>query len=632
MHKAALPLTQYGRQTAMTGVFLLTCLVYLRVLGHEFVRWDDGMLIYENPAIRGITPWTLTWVFTHFDPELYIPVTFISYQINYLLGGIQPFVYHLTNLLLHAGNAALIVWLVHLLTGKMRVAVLCGLLFAIHPLHTEAVAWASGRKDVLSGIFFLGSWIAWQQWWSGDGTRRSYAASIAFHLLALLSKVMAATLPAVLLLHVILFEPRRTREAVRALLPHITLSSILVVVGFLGKERLVAATSLLQKALMACVSTVFYIKQILIPRAFSLLYPFPGEVTFFRLDVMIAVAVMTLLLLAALIFWKKRPAITFCILGYIGTLAPTFLNFSKGTDFDVYFASDRYAYIPSIFVFLLAAVFVDRFSDMLEKGGPAKLPRSPFFILTLCMTVILSLLAIRQSDVWQNTRTLFAHVISVYPEMSHVAHNNLANMERLEGNLEAAIIEAQKALAIRPHAKTWTNLGAVYRKQGNFPEAHRAYDEALKLDPKSAYAHFGLGIVLLQEGKEESAKAEYLRALELDATVEEIHVNLGALEAKNGNYEAAAAEYRKAIAVNPFQVQALFNLGVALTQLKRTDEAVHAYREAIRFQPSLIPARINLGLLLANAGDIDGAKAQFQAILAIDPQNRAAKSALQQLQ
>ncbi len=611
----------------MAGVFLLTCAVYVHVLTDAFVRWDDGMLIYENPAIRGVTPSTLLWVFTHFDPELYIPFTFITYQINYLLGGVHPFVYHLTNLLLHALNAALVVRVTHLLSGKVRVAVLCGLLFAVHPLHTEAVAWASGRKDVLSTAFFLGAWIAYLRFEEG-GAARAYRSSIALHLAGLLSKVMTATLPAVLLLQAALEDPKRLAQKCRSLAPHLLLSAALVAVAVAGKEQLVAATTTWQKVLMACMSTVFYVRHLFWPTNFSLLYPYLGTITITSPDFFIPLILVVLVLALSLVAWRRWPLVSFCILGFIGTLAPTFINFSKGGDLDVYFASDRYAYIPSIFVFLLVAVGIDRVCESLERRG---LTHRLFVAVAVVLTVGLSVLAVKQSFVWHNTRTLFAHVIAVYPDASHVAHNNLGNMERLEGNLDAAIVELQKALAIRPNAKTWSNLGAVYRKQGKIAEARDAYAKALTLDPKSAYAHFGLGLVEVQANDADGAQREYAQAMALDPTIEEVPLNYGALLVQQGKVEEGVALYRKALSINPFLTQGHYNLGVALTMLGQTDEAADALREAISLQPTLTPARINLGVLLAKQGDRDGALKQFQAILRYDPQNATAQSAVVQL-
>lgn len=627
MHKA-LSQRLTPLRLGMLGAFLVTCLVYAGVWSHEFVRWDDGMLIYENPAIRGITPNTIRWIFTHFDPELYIPLTFFTYQLNYLVGAINPTTYHLTNLFLHALNASLVVLLVQLLTGRMRVAVFCGLLFAVHPLHTEAVAWASARKDVLSTAFFLGSWILFLRYVDA-GRPRTYAVSIVLHLCALLSKVVAATLPAVILLETLVFRPRDFKKTFTLMLPHLALSTVFVVVALFGKEALVVRTTLWQKLIMACLSTVFYLKQMLWPVKFSLLYPYAGDIAITNSDFFLPFALVLLLLVLAAFVWKKFPVITFVVFGYLGTLAPTFVNFAKGGDLDVYFASDRYAYIPSIFIFLGAALLLDRVSSFLEERG--KLKKAPFGILAAVTVVVLSMLAFRQNRVWHDTKSLFEHVIDIYPEMSHVAYNNLCNMYRFRGDYAVALETCNKALAVRPHAKIWSNLGGVYRAMGMLDEARHAYKEALTLDYKNSGTYLGLALVEEQAKNLDQAERHYRTSIDLDPTAEEGYLNFGSLETKRGKWKEAAALFQKSIELNPFFVEAHHNLGVSLEMLGDREGATSSYREAVRLNPKYLSSRINLGVLLARMGDREGALKQFEAVLAYDPRNKTALSALEQL-
>lgn len=611
---------------AMIFVFALTCAVYWHVLTDAFVRWDDGMLIYENPAVRGITPHTLLWVFTHYDPELYIPLTFITYQINYLIGGTSPFFYHLTNLLLHALNAALVVWLIEKLSGKMRLALLCGLLFAVHPLNTEAVAWASGRKDVLSGAFFLGAWIAYLSFEETD-SKRAYRTSIGLFFAGLLSKVMAATLPAAVFLQNVTRDARSWLETLKKLWPHIVLSLLFIMIALFGKRELVVETTALQKALMACLSTVFYVKQLLWPTHLSLLYPYLGTITIASPDFYVPLILVLIGAVISVLCWKKWPFVPFCLFGYVATLAPTFVNFSKGGDLDIYFASDRYAYIPSLFLFLLFAIVLDLVTTKFLK----KHALAVFLFVTMVLTSVLSIMAFRQSLVWSDTQSLFEHVIDVYPDASHVAYNNLGNMERLQGDLPAAIADFKKALAIKEHPKTWANLGAVYRLQGDLKDANDAYAKALEIDPNSAYAHFGLALVEMQEGEKDKAEKEYRLALELDPTIGDVYVNLGALLVSEGKLDDGIALYKQAVAINPDLAQGYYDMGVAQMTKGDLTDAELSFRQALDTDPGLIPAHINLGLLLAKQGDRAGSLAQFEDILKIDPKNKTALSAVQQL-
>src|SRR3989338_4850543 len=175
-------------------LFAALFIVYGHSLWNGFVNWDDGLLIYENPIVQEFSFRSIYTAFTSYDPELYIPLTLLSYQWNHVVGGLNPFVYHLTNLILHAFNALFVAWIALLLGKNKWIAAVTGLIFALHPLHTEAVVWASSRKDVLAAFFALlsiGLYLLYQE--SGD--RRSYLGSLVMFLLALLSKVSVILLP-----------------------------------------------------------------------------------------------------------------------------------------------------------------------------------------------------------------------------------------------------------------------------------------------------------------------------------------------------------------------------------------------------------------------------------------------------
>ncbi len=610
--------------------FALTGAIYGHSLQDQFVRWDDGMLVYENPAIREITPASLKHIFTTYDPELYIPLTFFTYQIEYQLTGQQPFLYHLDNLILHTLNALLVAWLLYLLSKKPLLALVCGLLFAVHPLHTEAVEWVSARKDVLSTFFFLLTLIGYL-YGRQSGGRKTFAASLFFFFMSLLAKVMAVTLPVTLLLIDFLQGRKRSRQMILEKVPYFALSILFGIVGLFGKTGVIRSSTLSAKILMACKSAVFYIQQILFPFHFSLLYPYTKAITIASSDFSVPVLV---LLLAALFAWyslRWSRDVLFGLLFFLVTVAPTFLNFTKGGQLDVYFASDRYAYVPSIGI-LYAAGFLVWY--LLRDGGLLQSRQTRMIAgSALCGALVIgcSFLSLRQSFVWQNTQTLFENVIRLYPESSYVAHNNLGNVYRLDGEYPRAISEYQQAIQIRPNAKTLSNLGAAYRRLKQYDQALAQYQRALKIDPQSKEAHFGLGIVLAEQSHGAEAEQEYNKAIQIDPAYQEAYTDLGSLYAAEGKVPEAIKAERKAIAIDDYSPQAHYDLAVALVAAGQQDTAIKEYQTVLRMMPAFIPARINLGILLFEAGQTADAKAQFAAILRLDPGNAAAKSALAQI-
>jgi len=340
---------------------LFACIAFGVTVTHGFAPADDSFLVIQNLAIRGMSWENLVRVFTSYDPELYIPLTFISYQLNYLVGGLNPTVYHATNVLLHAINALLVTGVLSILTKNRTAAIIGGILFAVHPLHTEAVAWIAGRKDLLSALFFLLSFVLYTRMSAvadnetGDiGNRISsrpnsefripnlmrivsihniygiYTLSLLLFLLALLSKVMALTLPVILLLYELLCVRRPLKQSLMRLVPFFILSVIFLMIALGGKERVVATTGLLPTMLMACKSTVFYAQKFIAPYGLGMLYPYRDAITIASPHFFIPLLLVVGALILAWRTWKRNPLLAFGILFTLITLAPTFLNYAKG--------------------------------------------------------------------------------------------------------------------------------------------------------------------------------------------------------------------------------------------------------------------------------------------------------------
>jgi len=618
------------------GFFALTLIVYAASFNGHFVRWDDGMLIYENPFIRAINFATLKKIFTSYDPELYIPLTFFSYQIDYLIGGIHPGIYHLQNFLWHTGNALLVAWLCLLLSRRKWVAIVCGILFAVHPLHTEAVVWASARKDVLSTFFFLLSVIAYLSY-RARGKRGNYYGSLVAFLFALLAKVSVLTLP-VLLLLIDVFQGRKWSVwMIVEKLPYIALSAAFGVIAWIGKAGVLGSSTPMEKVLMAPVSAVFYLEKMFVPARLSVLYPFEGSPSLARMDILIPFVVCILLVTAMLIAWRKRPEVSFGLAFFFVTVSPTLLNFAKGDFF--YFASDRYAYVPSVGILLMVAMLLARASEHSEAWAKWST------IGAVTVSILFSGLAVKQSLVWHDSTSLFTHTLSLYPD-AYVALNNLGNVYRQQGETQQAVESYEKALSASERysfhripgsvdtarSKILSNLGSVYRESGATQKATDAYKRALALNPGNEYAHLGMGILAGQAGLYQTAEAEYRAALQIAPEFSTALINLGALYVGMGRIEDGIREYERAIEMNPFYPQAFYNFGVALNKVNRNREAIAAYREAVALAPNFVAARLNLAILLYERQDREESVQQFEEVLRYDPTNRMALSALRQIE
>jgi protein O-mannosyl-transferase len=628
MDSSSLP--RLPRKGALLGIVALftaiMLVVYGKSLGNGFVRWDDGLLIYENPAVMEMTPGSLKRIFTTYDPELYIPLTLLSYQIDYQLGNGQPFLFHLENWFWHLLNGLFVAWLAYLLMKRKWIAVLTGLLFLLHPLHTEAVAWASGRKDVLSMFFFLATVIGYLYHRQNGSTLARRLSIIAFTL-GLMSKGQILVLPAVLILLDLFRGQKFSKQMFTEKWPYFLLSIIFGAIGIYGKLRVAGASSLYEKVVMSFKSTMFYLEKLFWPDHFSLLYPYNESVTLASPDFYVPMVIVLVIVALCVLLWKKLPELWFGFAFYYLVLAPTFLNFAKGEDMGVYFASDRYPYVASVGVFLFIGLLITR---MVRNASESK-EQLTAGALSLLVVAPLGVLAYNQSMVWENTQTLFANVIQHYPESSHVAHNNLGNMYRLGKDLDRAIDEYNQALAIKPHAKTYANLGAAYRQQKKYTEAMTAYQKGITLTPGSKEAHFGLGIVYAELGQREKATEEYRKALTIDPKYEEAYTNLGSVLLAERKVDEAITQYQKALEVNKFFPDAQYNLAVALDAKGDIDGAIDAYIRAASLAPYSTAPLINLGILYAKKGDREASIRAFERVLRIDPNHKTAREALRQL-
>jgi len=519
--------------------------VYGRSLGNGFVTWDDGSLITENPLIRSLSPSSIFGAFTSYDPELYVPLTILSYQFNYLVAGLHPFIYHFTNLALHILNVFGVVWVVFLLCKRKSVAIAVGLLFAVHPLNTEAVAWASARKDVLATVFFLLT-IGWYVRFLRTGAQRYRFWSVMAFLLALLSKVTVILTPVMLLL-IDWYEGRSLdREAVKEKWPHLLLAVLFGMIAWFGKAT--SGSFFFEKVLIGMKSIIFYPMKLLWPMHLSAIYPYTSPIALSTPDLFFSTAAVIALCAVVYIFRRHR-VIVFAWIFYFLMLLPTLTNITRGRNelLDVIFASDRYAYIPIIALLLLAGLFFaflrDRWQHIADGG----------LALLLCA---LAVAAHAQSLTWKDSRSLFTQVLACYPD-SYVSHTNIGTELYKEGDVSGAMGEYEKAVSIRPDGTAYYNIGQIHLSYGRTSDAIAAFRKSIEASQKDPDPFTYLGVLLLEQGNSVEAQSLLTQAHALKSTMPQTSYYLGVLASQQGKREEALALFKESIALgmDPAEVQ-----------------------------------------------------------------------------
>lgn len=628
------------RLALLAGFFILAgLLLYGRSISYEFVELDDALLIYENPKVQGLTLGNLRKIFTTFDPELYIPVTLLSFQADYALGGTAPFVYHLHNILLHALNAMLVTVLAWQLLRRSVPAVpqfprlphfllfpsiFTGLLFLVHPLGSEAVVWASARKDVLSTFFALLSAVAYihAARATPDNPARARISSIvsivAFGL-GLMAKVAIVPLPLAFLLfdwldnarentktpsrsvavNINAGEPPPRRPLIaRSLankLPYFLLAVSFGIVAVLGKSH-VARPPTYELFLMWTKSVTFFLGKLIWPSGLSILYPYEGPITLaesaFWAPLLVLVSLLAIIAVAALRGYRPIAAgLAFFLL----MLAPSIFNLAKLPDY--YITSDRYAYVPMIGLFLLAGAGLAWALEraMKENRDAARepqaslpffpyLPSLPFFAVIVIL-LALSVTTFLHIPIWRDHEALAWHVLSLYPR-SRIALMDLGNALRDRGAFSDAREAYDASLAIREDPHVLYNKALLLEFEGKPGEATSLYERAVALAPFYEIARINLGKLYYQQGRISEARAQFETVARAAPHLAMPHFNLGVIAAAGGNATEAERFYRAAITADPRFADARVNLIVLLLDAGRTDDAVAELRAALTAIPA----------------------------------------------
>lgn len=450
------------REVSATLVFAVTVYAFWPSLHNDFVKWDDPINFTDNPHYRGLGWEQLKWMFTSFHMGVYIPLTWISLAIDYHLWGLNPTGYHLTSLLLHAANSILVYLIARRLLETATIrrgddpeasssgAIIAALFFAVHPLRVESVAWATERRDVLCGFFFLASTLLHLESLTvSEYERRNLrAASLVCYLFSLLSK--AASVPLPVLLIVIDFyiskkrEPERhgltaknLQRAIVDKLPYLALAIPFAVVAPLGQARhsiMASASSLglVDRIAVASYAVVFYLVKTFWPHNLSALYSLP--VPFNSLEPRFILCALIALLASggAARFAERWPAFSAAWAWYLIALVPTSGVLQAG--FQI--AADRYTYLPCLSWAMLVGAGFSEARHRLKVRSPAA--AHLLWLGVGCSIAGLVILTRAQTLVWRDTLSLWRHVVELEPE-SILGHNNLGAGLAEEGHLSEAI-------------------------------------------------------------------------------------------------------------------------------------------------------------------------------------------------
>lgn len=630
-----------------------TFLVYLRALQNRFINWDDQKFIYKNPYIRSFNAGFLKWAFSNLRFSDWYPITWISHALDYAVWGLNPVGHHLTNILLHSVNAFIVVVLtVRLIDvwekadqekrpsrtgnfledrGKFIAGLTAGLLFGLHPLHVESVAWASERKDVLCGLFFLLSILTYIKYTSSSEFAPSgkhgllehpYLFSLVFFAFALMSKPMAVSLPLVLLILdwfplARIFSLKSLRTAFTEKVPFIILSGCASALTLMAKNGKIISLSALpfnERALVAGRSLALYLWKMAFPLNLVPYYPYPKNLSVLSGgNFMYAFFVIAVTAICIVIAKKNRIWLA-CWSYFIVTLSPVLgiVQVNK------HWMADRYTYLPSLGPFLLAglgAAWV--WEKAARKGHVPKMAAASAGILA---TLSMSYLTFGQIGVWKNSLIFWNYIIRKEPDKIATAYNNRGYTFEKMGMVGKAITDYNKAISLAPsYVDAYNNRGLAFEKAGQLGKAVKDFNESVSLDPDSPVPYADLGTAFDKMGQTGQAVAYFNKAISLDPSCYSAHFDLARILMRTGRIELAIAQYDKAIASMPLKASAYNGRGAAYGAIGQTGMAIADFSKAIALDPSFKEAYNNRGFAFDKEGENGRAIADYEKSIAMDP-------------
>ncbi|MCL6520737.1 MAG: tetratricopeptide repeat protein [Armatimonadetes bacterium] len=604
-------------------VVIITAVAFAQVVGHKFVSYDDSKYVTLNPHIRnGITLTTIAWAFTTFRASNWHPLTWLSHALDCQLYGLHNACgHHVTNLLLHLANVALLFFLFSKMTGAVWQSAFLAILFGVHPLHVESVAWVAERKDVLSTLFWMLTIFAYIQYSQSPKTK-TYISVITFFTLGLMSKPMLVTLPFVLLLldywplkRMNIGPPSKSSSKITKLVlekvPLFILAACSSAMTFIaqrigGSVATVESFTVGVRVANALVSYVKYLVKTIWPHNLAAFYPHPNNTipTWQVFGSWIIILAITISVFKVI---KKRPYLMVGWLWYLVTLIPVIGFIQVGFQA----MADRYTYIPLIGIFIIIAWGVP---DLVGRVGASRIkqdstisPSSRSTILPFAsslVTLTLVILTWHQVRYWKDTITLFEHAIAV-TKGNYVAHNNLGQELSSIGELDKAIAHYRLAIKSDPDpGLAYNNLGAALAQLGRISEAMEVFHRAVESDPECCEAYVNLGRGYSLQGDLIKAKQNLEKALEIDPENSAAYLEMGNVLGRQGMYAKAEEYFAKAIYLNPNSAEAHSNMGVIYRKTNRLDKAIAEFREAIRLKPDLPAPYHNLAFIYYTRGDI----------------------------
>ena len=598
------------RQALLIALLLatVTLILYRPVQSFDFVNYDDRIYVTDNRHVHGgLSMEGLRWSFATFHAGNWHPLTWISHMADFETYKLKAGGHHWTSVLIHTASVLLLFLVLSGMTGALWCSALVAVLFAIHPLHVESVAWVAERKDVLSGFFWIITMGSYAYYVKYPSIPRYLLVMLSF-VLGLLSKPMLVTLPFVLLL--IDYWPLRrfpgTKIAcssrvfqesvygnktwlllVAEKLPLCFVTAMACLVTLAAQKEVGAIWSLEGMSFdvrfaNALVAYMDYIRNMFWPVDLAVLYPHTGMPPGWKIGV--AILIMASISYLAVRKAREMPFLLVGWLWYLGTLVPVIGLVQVGSQS----MADRYTYIPLVGLFIVLAWGIERFV--------ARWPRwqRPVVVISLVALSGLLVLARSQVETWKNSETLFEQALAV-TEVNHGAHHNIGAFYLDQNDCQKAVPHFLEAIQIKEnYANPYHGLGVCASRENNIEGAHHYFRQAILIEPRFAECRIDRGLLLAQQGRIDEAAEDFQYVLRINPAHEAAHNNMGMLLIQQGKHGEAEVRFSEILRINPRNAEAYNNLGIVRTAQGRTEDAIASFMKARELMPGNAAIEMNL--------------------------------------
>lgn len=565
---------------------ILTVISYIPVFNAEFVNWDDDYFVTNNPLIQSFSFQNIKAWFLQPFLGLYQPFVLLSLALDYQIDGLNPLVFHTTNLTLHLLNTLLVYWFVKKLFENNTMAIVTMLLFGLHSIHLESVAWVTERKDLLYSLFYLAGLNFYLEYISNQKTKFFILLLLAF-IFSLLSKAMAVSLPFILIL--IDFYKNRNLLSAKVIFEKIPFFLIAAIWGLLtlywhnqhGSLANSTGFPLTERILLGTKGLVFYFSHILLPLNLAVFHPLPESFTTTLLFECLLYIVVILLVFVWLFLKRGKYKIVFFGFGFFIFTLFLFL-IPPGVPV---IASERYAYISSIGIFIVLAFGYDFLITNFERY------KIPVQILLAAYLIFLGLNTFQMAKTWENSLALWNRVIKVHGEIFYpIQQRGIAN--RLDKNYKVAIIDFNRAIQLDPNFfRTFEQRGYVYSLMENYTNAEKDFKKALDLQPKSHTAWSNLGFIYRQQKNYTKALSCLDKAISIKDSYVDAYINRAKVYYLLEEFDKACYDLRTAKSKFPTKQQiekiSILQEGIKCRQEQETSYIKHIDCDA----PSLNPTQ-----------------------------------------